>query len=84
MIVLLHVIAAIIGLVLAGASVIRPSRNLIRLTAISVATMLASGTYLVIASHAALVPACTSGLLYTVLTLGISAVAYRRLAKVTN
>ncbi|HSX36352.1 MAG TPA: hypothetical protein VLH84_05465 [Patescibacteria group bacterium] len=82
MIVLIHVSIALISVVWATITWIRPSRAGLRASWSLVTLTLASGTYLVVSTHSALAPACLSGLTYTsLISLGLVH-AKHRLAKV--
>lgn len=78
MIVALHVTIALSSIISTSYLFLRPSRNRFLLNYCLVGLTFLSGIYLVIASHAALVPACTAGLVYlSVVTAGMVAAQHR-------
>lgn len=86
MILILHIAIALASVALSTYAFFSPSRRLMHTSYGLVAATLASGTALVIASHANILSACTTGLFYT---LSVSALLYagnRKLAaqKVTT
>ncbi|HSX32379.1 MAG TPA: hypothetical protein VLF43_03890 [Candidatus Saccharimonadales bacterium] len=64
MILILHIAAALSSLAVTTFAFMSPSQAKLRASYALTAFTLASGTYLVVASHAALLQACTTGLLY--------------------
>jgi hypothetical protein len=76
MLLLIHVSLALLSLVSATSALVAPSLRKIRLNYALAAGTLATGTYLVIGTHAPLVSSCSSGLVYvgfvTVMTLAAS------------
>jgi hypothetical protein len=80
MLIVLHVTIALLSLVQATSALFVPTRRKLHVSYGLLAGTLLSGTYLVIVSHASLLSACASGLLYTVVVLGLIAIANRRLA----
>ncbi len=71
MLVLIHVAFALTSIFVASWALLRPSQPKLKFSYGLVGLTLASGTYLVVSAHSALLPACTSGLIY----LGIVGVA---------
>ena len=71
MILFAHIAVAIISLVFSGFVSFAPTVFRLRASYALIGFTLASGTYLVVSTHAAIVTACTSGLLY----LGIVTIA---------
>ena len=66
--VLFHVVIASLGIALSTSVALRPSRVRLRLSYISIALTLASGSYLVIITHSPLLGSCISGLAYLAVT----------------
>lgn len=84
MIVMVHVIIALASLAASSYSAAKPSRQLLRLSYGLVIMTLASGTILVLADRSVMVQACASGLLFSAASLGLAAIARRRLAGVQS
>lgn len=80
MLIVLHVLVALSGLVASGLAYWRPSASRLGVSYTLVGLTLASGTYLVVASHSGLVGACFSGLLYLAVTLTATILGQRKLA----
>lgn len=81
MILLTHVIIALTSLGVATWAVISPSRAKLRANYALIAATLASGTWLVIATHSPLLSSCMTGLIYLgAVTTGV-VVSARRLAR---
>ncbi len=73
MILLTHIVIAIASILYTTYVVISPTLTKIRASYGLIALTLISGTYLIISSHAALLQACMSGLLYTsTVTIGLA------------
>jgi hypothetical protein len=84
MIVLLHVLIAFSSIAFTTYLYFRPSRRKFYASYGLVAATLASGTYLVVSTHAPMLSSCTSGLLYLVI-IGFSLfAAFRRLSEKGN
>jgi len=84
MFILLHVIIALSGIVSTGLAFARSSRAALRASYALVAGTFASGFYLVVAQHAALLPTCETGLVYLAITgVGIAG-ARVKLARQAN
>lgn len=84
MLVLAHIVIALSGLILTGYSFFRPSKTMINISYALVIATIASGTALVFVSHANLVSACMTGLLYLGVALSGIIAAQRKLAKDTT
>jgi hypothetical protein len=82
MILLLHILTALGSLVVAGAAFLSPSVFKLRLSYVLTASMLASGTYLVVKNSAHLLEACVMGLVYLVIVSFELASARHKLAQV--
>jgi hypothetical protein len=81
MLVLLHVLIALSGLIYTGYVYLSPSKHKIYGASALIAATLISGTVLVFATHASLISACMTGLLYLGITsIGLAA-AYKKLAQ---
>lgn len=75
---LLHIIVALASIVWTGYVFFVPSRSRLNMSYALVALTLATGSYLVWSTHAPLLQACVTGLLYLAIVLsGILAVHYR-------
>lgn len=64
MIVILHIVVALIGVILATSIMLKPSHTKLRLTTLSASLTLISGTFLVLSTGSNLLKACLSGLAY--------------------
>jgi len=80
MIVLLHVLVALTSIVYTSYLYFRPSKNKFYASYALVAATLASGTYLVVSTHAPLISACTTGLVYLVIVSSGVFAAHRKFA----
>lgn len=78
---LLHLSIALINLIVSTYTLFAPSQRKLQAGYTLTALTLASGTLLVFTAHANILRACMSGLLFTAMTLGMSAVSRKRLAK---
>jgi hypothetical protein len=76
-----HIIIALSSLAALTASLASPSVSRLRLSYGLVAATLASGTYLVISTHAQILSSCITGLAYTGLVLSLISVARYRLGR---
>jgi len=81
MLIILHITTAVLGLVLAGLTAIRPTRRGRRAVGALTALTLYSGSLLVIRLHAALTTACLSGLGYLMLIGLLTGLGARRAAR---
>jgi hypothetical protein len=81
MLLVLHIVAALGGIVMSSYAVLSPSIRKIRLSGGLVFLTVASGTAIIIERHLGLVSACVSGLLYVGFTASALVAAARRLAK---
>jgi hypothetical protein len=81
---LVHVLIALSSIVLSGIALFAPSLFRMRLSCGLVALTLVSGTYLVISTHAKMLQACVTGIIYLgIVTAGLAG-AYYRLAKISS
>lgn len=79
MILVLHIVIALSSIAYTTFTYFTPSKNKLRISWMLVALTIASGTWLVISAHSALLQSCTTGLVYlTIVSAGIIA-AQRRL-----
>lgn len=70
---ILHVTVAILSVILVSLSYAKATKRKIWLSYLLIAATLISGTVVTIQSHAKLIPACTSGLIYIgFMSLGIN------------
>ena len=74
-----HIVIAVVSLTISSYAAVRPSRALLGLSYTFATLTLASGVMLVVANYSAMPQACLSGLLFSVVTVGLGAVARRRL-----
>jgi predicted ATPase len=81
MLLLLHILAALSGLVFSTLSVLKPSQAKINTSFGLVIATILSGTLLVIATHSPILGSCITGLAYTGVTLSLIISARYRLAK---
>lgn len=81
--VLLHIVIALLGLVVASLAAVAPSRTRLYATVVCATATVATGTYLVITLHSNMLHACLSGLGYVTLTFGLAAVGRYRLTRST-
>ncbi len=84
MIVLLHVVIAVTSLVFASLLLFKPSKTKFHINYGLVSLTLASGTYLVVSTHANIISACITGLMYTFAVSFLSVLAQIKLLKQTN
>jgi hypothetical protein len=82
MLLLLHIIAALSGLVVSTYSLIAPSTNKIRLAGGLVILTFISGTVVVLQRHSNLMSACVSGIVYIGFTSCSLYLAARRLSSI--
>lgn len=84
MIVLIHVTIALISILHTTITFFIPSKRKLQIANYLVGATLASGTYLVISTHAAMLQACTTGLIYlSGVSLGLF-LAHRKLTVQTH
>lgn len=84
MIVLLHVLIALSSIVAVSIAYALPSKSKLRVSYVTIAATLISGTYLVVIAPSHMVQACTAGLTYTgVVLVGIMATRVK-LARLTQ
>jgi hypothetical protein len=83
MLLLTHLVIALSSLIYTTYLYVRPSRAKVKVAYVLVAGTLASGTWLVVGTHAALLSSCISGLVYLgAVTVGL-ALSARKLAHET-
>lgn len=75
-----HIVIALSSIVFASWMLVRPSTRKFHINYGFIAAVLTSGTYLVLITHATMLSACTSGLLYLSVIAVLSVVASRRFA----
>ncbi len=80
MVLLMHVIVALLSLVSAAYAFFLPSNFKLRVSVALVALTLGSGSYVVWTTHAHMLQACTTGLLYIGATVALMIAARTRLA----
>jgi hypothetical protein len=81
MLLVLHIVIALGGLVIAAVSFFSPSFIRLRVLSGTTALTFISGTILVIETHSSLAKACLSGLLYLGVVLTCLVFSYKKLAK---
>ena len=79
MLILIHVIIALSSIALSTVSGFSPSHSRINLSYALIAATLASGTYLVISLHTAMLRACATGLVYLAVALSGVIIGQRKL-----
>ena len=80
MLLLIHISIALISIVQATVSVFSPSSRKLQVSYGLIAATLLSGAYLVYVSRSPVLQACTTGVMYLAVTLGLAYAAQRRLA----
>jgi len=80
MIVLFHVMIALAGIVLSTFSYFSPSKAKLRISYGLVGLTFVSGTYLVVSTHANLISACVTGVIYLAIVSFALILAHRKLA----
>ena len=83
MILVAHVVIALTSMVYSALLFLSPSRRKFHINFGLIGLTLASGTYLVISTHSAMLSACMSGIAYLTIVTAGSLFAYRRLARET-
>jgi hypothetical protein len=81
MLLILHILAAIGGMVMSSFSFLFPSVTRIRLSYGLVLATIASGTAIIIRDHLSILSVCLSGLLYVGFTVSWLVAAQRKLAR---
>lgn len=81
MILILHILIALSSVAYSGYACLSPTKDKLRASAALVVLTLASGTYLVLSTHAPLTQACLSGLTYLGIVSVLIGLAYAKLAK---
>jgi hypothetical protein len=81
MLILIHVLVALSSITHATYLIVRPSKRGLSANYVLVALTLFSGTYLVISTHAHLLQACTTGILYLSAVMGCQVFAHTRLSR---
>jgi hypothetical protein len=84
MILVFHILVALSSVGYTGYAFIAPSERKIRASYALIALTLASGTYLVVSTHAHMLEACMTGLIYLGVVLSGVAAAQYRLARATR
>lgn len=77
----IHVIVAISSVLFSSYLFFRPSKRNFNISYILIGLTLISGTYLVLVTHSALLPACEAGLSYLVIVSVLIFIAQRRWTK---
>jgi hypothetical protein len=80
MLLIFHIAVALAGLAFSTLALLAPSKAKIKATYGFIGLTLASGTYLVISTHAGILHSCVSGLVYVCLASSGALVGQRRLA----
>jgi len=75
-----HLIIAISSLIVTGLALFKPSKNYINISRALVGFTLLSGTILVVQTHAPLLSACQTGLIYLAISLIGIKIASKRLS----
>ncbi len=81
MVLITHVIIALLSVLISSSLLVRPSRKGFYLSYILIGSTILSGTYLVISTHSALLPACEAGLTYLVIVATLVVISHRRWIK---
>ncbi|HET7529186.1 MAG TPA: hypothetical protein VFJ84_03090 [Candidatus Saccharimonadales bacterium] len=81
MILIVHILAALGGIVMSSLSLLSPSLSRIRFSYGLVMATIASGTAIVLREHLSIVSVCLSGLLYVGFTVSGLVAARRKLAR---
>lgn len=84
MILLVHISIALLGLISATFAFFAPSRLRLQVSGVLTVLTLASGTYLVVSTHAPMMQACLSGIFYLGTVLSLIILAFNKLAKDEN
>ena len=79
-----HIAIALLSIVAASYALVGRSQKALTVSYVLVALTLSSGTYLAVALQASLLHVCLSGLMYTVVVLGIIAVAHTKISPPTE
>jgi hypothetical protein len=78
---LLHITIAILSLIWATITVFKPSVTKLRASYGMTAGVVVTGILLVVANHAVMLQACSSGLTYLVVSFSLAVVARRKLVR---
>lgn len=81
MVLIIHIIVALASLLSSTISFIKPSKTKINVTYGLVGMTIVSGTYLVVSTHAPILPSCEAGLIYVGIALSGVLLARHRLAR---
>lgn len=81
MILIIHILAALGGIVMSSFSFLFPSVSRIRWSYGLVMATIATGTAIIIRDHLSILSVCLSGLLYVGFTVGWLIAAHRKLAR---
>lgn len=84
MVVLIHVLIALASIGISTYALIAPSYAKLKVSYSFVGATLASGTYLVVSTHANMLSSCTTGLVYLSIVSTLLALAHRKLAAETQ
>ncbi len=84
MVLIFHIAIALTSVIFTTVGIFSPSRFKINLSYALATLTLSSGTYLVIVSHASLIRACFTGIVYLAIVFSGIFSAQHRLAKATN
>lgn len=79
MLLLVHISLALLSLLVSTLVLFSPSAALLRMAGVLAVATLVTGASLVVETHAALVSACTTGLLYLGVVVALNGAAYYRL-----
>jgi hypothetical protein len=78
---IIHILIACTGLVLSSYNFIKPLQKLFIVNNLLLAATIASGAYLTVIGQSHLMAACATGLVYTIVVLGLQYGARTRLAQ---
>ena len=82
MLLVFHIIIAISGLITAGSALLIPRKKLIIVAYSCTGLTLLSGTALILTHDAPLLKTCLTGILYTVVCLGVTRYSARKLVNI--
>src|ERR1700755_2590582 len=83
MVLITHIIIALSSLIFTTYMYFAPSKRKFTASYVLIALTLASGTYLVVSTHAQILQSCTAGLLYLAVVIFGVVAAYHKLAEQT-
>lgn len=81
MLLVVHISLAVLSLLVSTLTLVAPSARTVRTSGVLAAATLGTGTVLVLETHAALVSACTTGVLYLAVVLAVNSAAYYRMVR---